>query len=77
MSRREAILKRINSLEEERRAIYLRAGRRKINKADLRRLREIEAELDRLWLRRRMEKTQSPDYLDLLIAHSYRRAGYL
>lgn len=75
MREREAILERINRLANERQAIYRKAGHQRLSETDLRRLREIEAELNQLWPHRRAEKSRRLDYLDLLVERSYEKAA--
>ncbi len=75
MQKRESTLAQINRLANERQAIYRKAGHQRLSEADLRRLQEIEAELNRLWQRRRLEKAQQRDYLDLLVEQSYKTAA--
>ena len=75
MPERESLMDQINRLANERQAIYRKAGHQRLSEADLRRLREIESQLNQLWQRRRMEKSLHRDYLDMLIERSYKQAA--
>jgi len=75
MPERERLMDQINRLANERQAIYRKASRQRLSEADLRRLREIESQLNQLWQRRRMEKSLHRDYLDLLVERSYKQAA--
>lgn len=75
MPERESVMDQINRLANERQAIYRKASHQRLSEADLRRLREIESQLNQLWQRRRMEKSLHRDYLDLLIERSYKQAA--
>lgn len=71
----ENVVERIQKLSEEQHSLYLLASRRELNEAQRRRLAEIKAELQELWLNRKRERTRYHDPLDNYVEQWYRRAA--
>lgn len=71
----EKVVERIQHLSEEQHQLYLHAAQRSLTDKERRRLSDIKAELQRLWLERKLERTRYQDPLNELIEQSYRKAA--
>lgn len=68
-------LAHINRITRERLALYVKAGQEGLDARELHQLQELNAELGRLWDRRRWELAARPDPITALIEASWRRVA--
>ncbi len=69
------VVNQIQKLAEEQHRLYLLASRRELTDAQRKRLGEVKAELQELWLSRKQERTRFRDPVDDYVEQWYRKAA--
>ena len=73
MASYQEILVRIHDLSEEQHELYIKAARKGLSDSQRRRLVQIKADLNTLWLKRKNQRPRFTDSLDLLMQKRWQR----